>query len=314
MFEKIYLSIVVPVFNEQDNVRKLHAEITAVLEKLEKSYEIIFVNDGSVDKTLENCKGLRPLKIINFRRNFGQTASLDAGFKEAKGNIIIAMDGDLQDDPTNIPKLLKKMKEGNFDIVASWRKIRRDSFSKKLLSKGADTLRKFLLNDGIHDSGCMLRAYKRECLANLDLMGEMHRFIPATLGMRGFKIGEVEVNHRPRIHGVTKYNYKRLLKGFLDALGVWFWMKYASRPLHLFGGVGLFSFILGGLFLLTLFVARIFYAYSLSDKVWPLLAIFLMMVGVQLFVSGLMADVLVKSRYKGKKMNYTIREIIENKN
>jgi len=306
------ISIVVPVFNEQDNVKKLHEEIVEALKKMDRSYEIIFVNDGSVDKTLENCRKLKPLKIINFRRNFGQTASLDAGFKEAKGNIIVAMDGDLQDDPANIPKLLNKMKEGGFDLVASWRRVRKDSLSKKLLSKGADMLRKFLLNDGIHDSGCMLRAYRKECLEKLDLMGEMHRFIPATLGMRGFKIGEVEVNHRPRIHGVTKYNYKRLLKGFLDVLGVWFWMKYASRPLHLFGGAGLFSFILGAILLVLLFIARIFYAYSLSDKVWPLLAIFLMMVGVQLFVSGLMADILVKSRYRGKNMNYSIKEVIEN--
>lgn len=307
----IDLSIVVPVFNEQDNVRKLHEEIVATLDKLNKSYEIIFVNDGSLDKTLDNCKDLKPLKIINLRRNFGQTASLDAGFKEAKGSIIITMDGDLQDDPANISRLLRKMKEGNFDVVASWRKVRRDSLSKKFLSKGADQLRKILLHDSIHDSGCMLRAYKRDCLRNLDLMGEMHRFIPATLGMRGFRISEVEVNHRPRIHGVTKYNYKRLLKGFLDVLGVWFWMKYASRPLHLFGGAGLFSFIVGAIFLIVLFIARIFFAYSLTDKIWPLMAIFLMMVGVQLFVSGLMADILVKNRYHGKNMNYSIKEIIE---
>jgi len=312
MPEKPDLSIVVPLFDEEDNVKKLHAEITAVLDKLNKSYEIIFVNDGSADKTLENCAGLKPLKVINFRRNFGQTASLDAGFKEAKGDIVITMDGDLQDDPANIPRLLRKMKEGSYDIVASWRRSRKDSFSKKLLSKGADQLRKILLHDSIHDSGCMLRAYKKDCLKKLDLMGEMHRFIPATLGMRGFTVGEVEVNHRPRIHGVTKYNYKRLLKGFLDVLGVWFWMKYASRPLHLFGGVGLFSFITGAVFLVTLFIARIFFAYSLTDKIWPLMAIFLMMVGVQLFVSGLMADILVKNRYQGKEMNYSIKEIIEN--
>ncbi|MFH1183237.1 MAG: glycosyltransferase family 2 protein [Candidatus Moraniibacteriota bacterium] len=312
MSNKINLSIVVPVFNEQDNVKKLHEEVVKVLSKLDKSYEIIFVNDGSRDKTLENCKGLRPLKIINFRRNFGQTASLDAGFKEAKGEIVIAMDGDLQDDPANIPGLLKKMREENLDVVSSWRRKRKDPWSKRLLSRGADFLRKMLINDGVHDSGCQYRAYKKECLEKLDLMGEMHRFIPATLIIKGFRVGEIEVNHRPRIHGVTKYNYKRLVKGFLDVLGVWFWMKYASRPLHLFGGAGLFSFILGAVVLIALFAARIFYAYSLSDKVWPLLAIFLMMVGVQLFVSGLMADILVKSRYQGKNMNYSVKEVIEN--
>jgi len=312
MSNKIDLSIVVPVFNEEGNVKKLHAEIVAVLNKLGKTYEIIFVNDGSRDATLENCQGLKPLKIINFRRNFGQTASLDAGFKEAKGDTVISMDGDLQDDPANIPKILKKMKDEKLDVVSSWRKDRKDPFSKRLLSRGAERLRKFLINDGIHDSGCQFRAYRRECLENLDLMGEMHRFIPATLAIRGYKGGEVVVNHRPRIHGETKYNYKRLIKGLLDVMGVWFWMKYASRPLHLFGGAGLASFLLGALVLVALFAARIFYAYSLSDKVWPLLAIFLMMIGIQLFVSGLIADILVKNRYQGKNMNYTIKDIVEN--
>jgi hypothetical protein len=204
------------------------------------------------------------------------------------------------------------MKDEKLDVVSSWRKDRKDPFSKRLLSRGAERLRKFLINDGIHDSGCQFRAYRRECLENLDLMGEMHRFIPATLAIRGYKGGEVVVNHRPRIHGETKYNYKRLIKGLLDVMGVWFWMKYASRPLHLFGGAGLASFLLGALVLVALFAARIFYAYSLSDKVWPLLAIFLMMIGIQLFVSGLIADILVKNRYQGKNMNYTIKDIVEN--
>jgi len=307
------LSIVVPVFNEQDNVKKLHEEIVAVLNKLGKSYEIIFVNDGSLDKTLENCLDLKPLKIVDFRRNFGQTASIDAGIKESKGDIIVTMDGDMQNDPRDIPRLLKKMRDDKYEVVSGWRKNRKDPFSKKFVSHGAEVLRKFLINDGIHDSGCTLKVYKKECFEKVNLMGEMHRFIPATLAIYGFKVGELEVNHRPRIHGITKYNYKRTIKGFLDIMGVWFWMKYASRPLHLFGGAGLFSFILGGLFLTGLFIARIFYAYSLSDKVWPLLAIFLMMVGMQLFVSGLMADILVKSRYRGKDMNYAIKKIVENK-
>jgi glycosyltransferase involved in cell wall biosynthesis len=312
MSNKLDLSIVVPVFNEQDNVKKLHEEIVAVLEKLGKTYEIIFINDGSTDKTLENCKGLRPLKIINFRRNFGQTASIDAGIKESQGEIIVTLDGDLQNDPHDIPRLLRKMKEEKLDVVSGWRRKRRDPWSKKFISHGAEKLRKYLINDGIHDSGCTLKVYKKECFERVNLMGEMHRFIPATLAISGFRVGELEVNHRPRVHGETKYNYKRTVKGFLDILGVWFWMKYASRPLHLFGGAGLISFILGAVLLAALFIARIFYTYSLSDKVWPLLAIFLMMVGIQLFVSGLMADILVKSRYRGKEMNYTIKEIIEN--
>jgi len=312
MKEKFDLSIVVPILNEQDNVKKLHEEIVEVLKDYGKSYEIIFVNDGSTDDTLKNCQKLKPLKIISFRRNFGQTASIDAGIKEAKGEVIITMDGDLQNDPKDIPRIIRKMNEGKYDVVSGWRKERKDPFSKKFISRGAEKLRKFLINDGIHDSGCTLKAYKKECFEKVNLMGEMHRFIPATLAIHGFKVGELVVNHRPRIHGITKYNYKRTIKGFLDILGVWFWMKYASRPLHLFGGAGLFSFILGAIVLLALFAARIFFGYSLSDKIWPLLAIFFMMVGAQLLVSGLMADILVKSRYQGKNMNYTIKEIIEN--
>lgn len=311
MNNKPDLSIVVPIFNEQDNVKKLHAEIVEVLEKLEKPYEIIFVNDGSQDNTLENCKGLKPLKIINFRRNFGQTAALDAGFKESKGDTVIAMDGDLQNDPRDIPRLLHKMKLEKLDIVSGWRKSRKDPFSKKLISRGAEWLRKYLINDGIRDSGCTLKTYRRKCFDKVDLMGEMHRFIPAVLAINGFRVGEIAVNHRPRVHGVTKYNYKRTIKGFLDILGVWFWMKYASRPLHLFGGTGMASFVLGAALLVFLFIARMFYAYPLSNKIWPLLAIFLMMVGIQLFISGLMADILVKNRYRGKEMNYSIKEIIE---
>lgn len=312
MSREISLSIIVPLFNEQDNVKKLHAEIVEVMRDLDKSYEIIFVNDGSSDETKEKCLLLHPLKLIDFRRNFGQTAALDAGIKEAKGDIIITMDGDLQNDPHDIPRLLSKLRKEELDVVSGWRKKRKDPFSKKFVSRGADILRKYLINDGIHDSGCTLKAYKRECFENINLMGEMHRFIPATLSINGFRVGEVEVNHRFRIHGQTKYNYKRTIKGFLDMLGVWFWMKYAGRPLHLFGGLGLFSFSLGGLLLLALFVARIFYAYSLSNRIWPLLAIFLMMVGIQLFVSGLMADILIKSYYRGKRMNYSVKKIIEN--
>ena len=263
---KTEISIVVPIFNEQDNVKKLHAEIVEVLSGLGKPYEVIFINDGSTDKTLENCQGLKPLKIINFRRNFGQTASLDAGIKEAKGEIIVTLDGDLQNDPRDIPRLLRKIKKYKLDVVSGLRKKRYDPWSKKFLSRGAEQLRKYLINDGIHDSGCTLKAYKKECFERVNLMGEMHRFIPATLAINGFKIGELEVNHRPRVHGITKYNYKRTVKGFLDILGVWFWMKYASRPLHLFGGAGLLCFILGAALLMALFVARIFYAFSLSNQ------------------------------------------------
>ncbi len=311
MSAKIDLSIIVPLLNEEDNVLKLHQEILEVLEKTDYRFEIIFINDGSTDQTLKRCRKLKPLKIIDFRKNFGQTACLDAGIKEAKGEIIVTLDGDLQNDPKDIPALLEKLETENLDVVSGWRKNRQDPFGKKFISRGAEILRKFLINDGVHDSGCTLKAYRRECFKRINLMGEIHRFIPATLAISGYKIGEIEVNHRPRIHGETKYNYKRTLKGFLDMLGVWFWMKYAGRPLHLFGGLGLLSFSMGSFGLIGLFVARLFFEFPLSNKIWPIIAIFMILVGLQLFISGLMADVLIKSYYRDKNMNYSIKEVIE---
>jgi len=306
-----YVSIVVPLLNEEGNVEKLHEAIVKACSKLNKDYEVIFVNDGSTDKTAEKCEQLKPLKLINLRKNFGQTAAMDAGIKESEGEVIITMDGDLQNDPRDIPRLLAKLKEG-YDVVSGWRKKRQDPFSKRFVSKGAELLRKKLINDGIHDSGCTLKAYRRECFNSIDLLGEIHRFIPAILIIRGFKVGEIAVRHHPRIHGKTKYDYRRTLKGFLDILGVWFWGKYAGRPLHLFGGIGLISFSAGTILLTVLFTARLFFEYSLYNRIWPLIAVFLMLLGIQLFISGLMADILIKSYYRGKKMNYSIKDTREN--
>ncbi|MDA3814736.1 MAG: glycosyltransferase family 2 protein, partial [Patescibacteria group bacterium] len=243
------LSIIIPVLNEEGNVLNLHKEIMDTFNKNDLRGEIIFVDDGSSDKTVQELKKISPIKIIVFRKNFGQTAAMDAGIKLATGEILITMDGDGQNDPADIPRLLDKIDEG-FDVVSGWRKNRKDPWSKKLLSRGADKLRKVLIDDQINDSGCSLKAYKKECFENVDLYGEMHRFIPAVLKIQGFRIGEIVVNHRPRMSGTTKYNYKRLVKGFLDAISVWFWRKFSARPLHLFGGLGLFCGIVG---VLTLF-------------------------------------------------------------
>jgi len=173
-------------------------------------------------------------------------------------------------------------------------------------------LRKVLIQDTIHDSGCSLKAYKRECFADVDLFGEMHRFMPAILEMQGYKIGEVKVSHYPRVHGVTKYNWRRGIKGFVDMISIWFWRKYANRPLHLFGGSGIvFSFI-GVLVLLWMVVDKIFFQVSLANKIWPLIGVFFILVGIQLFISGLLADILIKNYYKERHtMNYSVKEIVE---
>lgn len=309
MPEKPYLSIVVPIYNEEGNVIPLHEKILEAARALGKPFEIIFVDDGSRDKTVAECHGLSPLNLIVFRRNFGQTAAFDAGFKAAQGEVIVTMDGDLQNDPADIPLLLAKIDEG-YDVVSGWRLHRKDSLSKRIFSRGANLLRKVLVKDGIHDSGCSLKAFRKECFDDMDLFGEMHRFIPALLELQGFRVAEVVVSHHPRVHGMTKYNWRRSIKGFVDMLTIWFWRKYANRPVHLFGGAGLFSILAGGGIILWMVIEKLAFHASISERIWPLVGLFLVLAGIQLFIFGIMSDVLVRSYYKNRQtMNYSIREI-----
>ena len=306
-----YLSVVVPLYNEEGNVKELHRKIHEAVQKIGRPFEIIFIDDGSKDGTVEAAKTLSPLKLIAFRKNFGQTAAFDAGFKAAKGEIIITMDGDLQNDPADIPLLLQKMSEG-YDVVSGWRQKRNDPWTKKVPSRIANLLRKVLIRDDIHDSGCSLKAYRSECFRNVDLFGEMHRFIPAILQLDGYKVGEVVVSHHPRVHGVTKYNWKRGVKGFVDMISIWFWRKYSYRPLHLFGGFGVFLFVIGNGILFWMLVEKVVFHASLAERLWPLIGIFFVLVGVQLFIAGLLADMVVRSYYQIRnRMNYSIREIRE---
>ncbi|MEN8252214.1 MAG: glycosyltransferase family 2 protein [Patescibacteria group bacterium] len=306
--KNMHLSVVVPVYNEEGNVGELHKKIVTACDALGKEYEIIFVDDGSTDTTVEKCKNLLPLTLIELRKNFGQTAAFDAGFKASSGEVIVTMDGDLQNDPSDIGKLLEKKNEG-YDIVSGWRHERKDSFSKKFFSRTADKLRKLLLKDSIHDSGCSLKVYDGDALRSIDLFGEMHRFIPAILELDGYTVGEVKVNHYPRVHGETKYNWKRSVKGFVDMVSIWFWRKYASRPLHFFGGGGILLIFSGSGILLWMGVEKIFFNASISDRVWPLMGVFLIMLGVQFFVFGLLADIVMKNYFKSqKRMNYVVKK------
>jgi glycosyltransferase involved in cell wall biosynthesis len=311
MENKPFLSIVVPLYNEEGNVRPLHQKIVEAAEKIGRPFEIIFVDDGSKDKTLEECQGLSPLKLVVFRKNFGQTAAFDAGFKAARGEVVVTLDGDLQNDPNDIPLLLAKMDEG-YDVVSGWRHKRKDSVGKKVFSRTANLLRKVLVQDNIHDSGCSLKAFKRECFDHLDLFGEMHRFIPALLELQGFKVGEVKVSHYPRVHGTTKYNWRRGIKGFVDMIAIWFWRKYANRPIHLFGGGGLLLSVAGTFILLWMAADKLFFGASLSERIWPLVGVFLILIGVQLFIFGLLADLVTRGYYKSQnRMNYSVREVID---
>ncbi|MBP9751323.1 MAG: glycosyltransferase family 2 protein [Candidatus Moranbacteria bacterium] len=309
---KPYVSVVVPVYNEEGNVVELHRRIREACEKIGRLFEIILVDDGSTDKTVELCRGLSPLTLIGFRRNFGQTAAFDAGIKRATGDIVITMDGDLQNDPADIPLLLAEMDKG-FDIVSGWRHKRKDTLMKRFFSRGANLLRKGLVKDGIHDSGCSLKAYRRECFDGVDLFGEMHRFMPALLQLDGFRVSEVKVSHHPRIHGVTKYNWKRAIKGFVDMLFIWFWRKYSHRAIHLFGGTGLVLGLVGIGLLGWMFVEKVFFGASLSERIWPLVGTLLVLVGVQLFIFGILVDVSVKTYYSQRgRMNYSVKQITNN--
>lgn len=306
------ISVVVPVYNEEEAVVQLHNEIIKVMQSLRVPYEIIFVDDGSTDGTFDVLEKLSPITIIRFRRNFGQTAALDAGIKNASGYYVITMDGDGQNDPADIPQMVKTLESKNLDVVSGWRKKRHDPLLKKLASRAAALVRKILINDGIHDSGCTLKVYKRECFEHVDLVGEMHRFIPALLRIKGFSVGEFVVNHRQRKTGKTKYNWTRGVRGILDMISVWFWKKYANRPLHLFGGIGVIliivSFVAGGIAVYQ----KIALGQDLSDTALTILALFSFLAGIQLFVFGLIGDIVSKNYYASTRdAVYDIREIVE---
>lgn len=307
------ISIVIPIYNESDNINELHKELVNVCKKNNYEYEIILVDDGSMDNTKEIIKKLSPLKYIKLRKNFGQTSAMDAGIKNSKYEYIITMDGDRQNDPNDIPRLIKHLEENDFDVVSGWRKKRKDKILKRFISRGAHFLRSLIISDGIHDSGCSLKIYRRECFEGLSLYGEMHRFIPAVLKIKGFKIGEIVVSHRPRVAGKTKYSWKRTIKGFLDMIAVWFWNKYAARPLHLMGGLGII-FFMGGLAAGAKTIYEFIRGKSLSDTIYPLLTIFFIITSIQLFISGLISDMLSKNYFEStRNSSYSIKEIINNK-
>ena len=311
----VKLSIILPVYNEEENVPVIYEELKSVLDKINKNYEIIFIDDGSTDKTFEVLEKLHKknpkVKIIKFRKNFGQSAALQAGFDNCRGEIVISMDSDLQNNPRDIPKLIEKLDEG-YDCVCGWRHKREDSFSKKVLSKIASLMRRPLIGTDLHDFGCTFRVYKKDCVKELELYGEMHRYIPPMLRWKGFRVSEMEVNHRKRLHGKTKYNCKRVMKGFVDMINVWFWQKYSQRPLHIFGGLGLVCSSTGFFVGFLAFYWRLFKGVDLSSTPLPLFAVFMVMIGIQFFISGLMADISIKNYYSsGKRKTYNIEKILE---
>ncbi len=303
------VSFVVPVYNEVENIDKLHAEILSVARTLQTDFEIIMVDDGSTDGTYKKLKALHPVTIIRMRTNFGQTAALDAGIKAAQYPYIVTMDGDLQNDPADVPALIHYLEEHELDVVSGWRKNRKDSLGKKFVSRVANALRSVLVEDHIHDSGCTLKIYRKECFENINLYGEMHRFIPALLKMRGFQVGEMVVNHRARTAGKSKYNFKRTLKGFADMIMIWYWNRYAVRPFHFLGTIGLiiitFSFFSG-----LMALKEFFRGQDMSETFWPMFTLLSFLIGIQFLILGFISDMLMKTYYgQTGQTAYVVRDV-----
>jgi glycosyltransferase involved in cell wall biosynthesis len=309
------ISVVVPFYNEEENIDPLHTELSNALKSLNRDYSIIFVDDGSTDNTYKNMLKIsekdNKIKIIKFRKNFGQSAALKAGFDHAQGNIVVSMDGDLQNDPADIPKLIEKIENEDYDVVCGWRADRKDTISKKITSKFANRLRKMTTGEVIHDSGCTFRAYRNECIKGMDLYGETHRYIPAMLLWKGYRIGEVKIKHHPRKYGKTKYNWKRISKGFLDLIVISFWQKFSVRPIHMFGGLGLLLSISGTILGGYMGIERLLFGRALSDRPLFLLAILMVIIGVQFVVSGILADIMCKLYYgQNERKNYLIEKMV----
>jgi glycosyltransferase involved in cell wall biosynthesis len=312
--EENKLSVVIPIYNEQDCMFELYNQLVLELDKISDNYEIIFVNDGSTDNSEKTLNSLvernSKVRLINFRKNFGQTAALSAGFNSCHGDLVVSLDSDLQNDPRDIGKMIDKLRNESLDVVCGWRAKRNDSISKKILSKLANSIRKIVTGNHLHDSGCTLRVYKKNALDNLELFGEMHRFIPDILVWQGFKVGEVVTNHRARQHGKTKYSLTRIIKGILDLFLLKFWMDYARRPIHLFGGFGILLLFLGFLLGVYLTIAKFFYSIPLSNRPLLFLVILLILSGFQLVIFGVLADIMIRSYYnKDNKPYYLIKNI-----
>lgn len=317
MKDTLQLSVVVPIYNEVENVPLVYNEVVQALES-EFSFEILFVNDGSRDGSKKALSDLAlrddRVRVINFRRNFGQTAAMDAGFKAAKGKVIVAMDGDLQNDPRDIPKLVAKINEG-FDLVSGWRRDRKDkTVSRKIPSWFANRLIAKLTGVRLHDYGCSLKAYRKNMLKHVDLYGEMHRFIPVLASMVGARIDEVVVNHRPRMHGQTKYGISRTFRVLMDLLTVKFLMRFRTRPIHFIGGPGVLSLLLGLGICGYLTYLKLLHNAQLEGRPLLILGVLLIVVGIQFLTMGLLAELMTRVYYEATgKTVYILDSVIENK-
>lgn len=303
------LSIIVPMYNEEESIQLLYEKIIENVAEL-YSYEIIFIDDGSTDASVKKVKELiaadPKIHLIVFRRNFGKAAALQAGFRNSTGEIIITMDADLQDDPKEIPRFVAKLEEG-YDLVSGWKKKRHDPLEKRLPSKLFNKVTSHLSGVHLHDFNCGFKAYRREVVENLDVYGELHRYIPVLAYRKGFRITEIEVEHHAREFGKSKYGFERYLRGLFDSMTVAFLGKFYDRPMYFFGKIGLVLCILGGLICGYLTILW-FMGQGIGSRPLLLLGVLLLILGVQMFSTGFIGDMLVDATYHGRYNEAHIRE------
>lgn len=308
------LSIVIPVYNEEENVDLLYDQILPPLEELKRPFEIILVNDGSKDATETRIAAIarrdNRIKIVNFRRNFGQTAAMMAGIDHATGDIIIPMDGDLQNDPKDIGRLVAKLDEG-FDVVSGWRKNRKDSEWRNLPSRVANRIISRISGVHLHDYGCSLKAYRREVIKGVRLYGEMHRFIPIYASWQGAKVTEIPVQHHARMHGVSKYGMERIVKVVLDLIVVKFMADFANKPIYIFGGFGVLSILLSGVAGLVALYLKFVHGTPFILTPLPLLTVLTFITGVMSILMGLLAEIMMRTYHESQnKPVYLVKNTI----
>lgn len=310
------VSVVIPIYNEEENVVACYKELSQVIGGMGCPYELIFIDDGSTDESVQRLSeigaGDTHLRIIEFRRNFGQTAAMAAGFENTRYDVVVPIDGDLQNDPAEIPRMIARLNEG-YDMVAGWRKRRQDKFlSRRLPSMIANRIISWATDVRLHDYGCSLKVMTGEIARGIKLYGEMHRFIPALAAEMGARITELPVNHRARKYGTTKYGISRTFRVILDLITVKFLLGYSKRPIHLFGAMGMASGSLGVFLLMIMTFQKLVYDVSMGNRPLLALSVMLTIIGLQFLVFGLLAEVLARTYYESQnKRIYFIRRIIE---
>jgi len=311
----VKLSIVIPIYNEEENVKPLYSELKEVLDTLGHDYEIIFIDDGSRDSSLVLLEEIQQqdeqVVVISFRRNFGQTAAMSAGFDYATGDVIVTMDGDLQNDPHDIPGMFEKLSEG-YDLVSGWRFKRQDSFlNRRLPSMIANKIISVVTGVHLHDYGCTLKIFRKEITRGIHLYGEMHRFIPAIASGVGGEIAELKVNHRPRRFGTSKYGISRTIRVVLDLMTVKFLLSYATRPIQVFGLLGILSGGIGFCIAMILTIERQFFGMPLANRPLLLLAVLLIFMGMQFISMGLLAELQARTYHESqRKPIYVVRKVL----